>query len=302
MDLTGYKEDIYRDIGKEYTAFMQEIGLNPSFFIPVSGREGDNIAYPSQHMSWYKGPTVLEALDEFPAAGLPVDLPLRMPVQGVYKFTKDGDTRRIVAGTIETGQLKVGDEVIFYPSGKRSRVKTIEAFSSDPSANRTNVTAGWATGFTLTEEIYDHKSVVIFITGPKGEKRKSVAKALERRLFYEGKTVYYLGMGNVLYGLDADIRGTTENNLELMRRLAEVTNIMLEAGLILIVTAVGLSRTDLEWIKTAVDPNKVQSVWVGESVPEDPCYDLYIPLGEADEKAVSKIKSLLQERGIIFKP
>ncbi len=58
-----------------------------------------------------------------------------MPVQDVYKFTRFGDNRRIIAGTIETGSVRVGDEVVFYPSGKKSRVKTIEWFNS-PRKNR----------------------------------------------------------------------------------------------------------------------------------------------------------------------
>ena len=55
-----------------------------------------------------------------------------MPVQGVYKFTEHNDDRRIVAGTVESGRLAAGDEVVFYPSGKKTRVKTIEAFNRPP--------------------------------------------------------------------------------------------------------------------------------------------------------------------------
>ena len=74
-----------------------------------------------------------------------------MPVQDVYKFTKQGDDRRIVAGTIESGAVNVGDDVIFYPSGKKSRVKSIEAFNRPA---QTRAEAGWAVGFTLQEQIY----------------------------------------------------------------------------------------------------------------------------------------------------
>jgi sulfate adenylyltransferase subunit 1 (EFTu-like GTPase family) len=64
-------------------------------------------------MSWYTGPTVLEALDAFRSQGEAVDGPFRMPVQAVFKFTNDGDDRRIVAGTIDSGRVRVGDEVSF---------------------------------------------------------------------------------------------------------------------------------------------------------------------------------------------
>ena len=74
-----------------------------------------------------------------------------MPVQDVYKFTAQGDDRRIVAGTIETGTLRVGDDVVFYPSGKKSRVRSIEAFNRPASARQAR---GRPSGFTLAEQIY----------------------------------------------------------------------------------------------------------------------------------------------------
>jgi bifunctional enzyme CysN/CysC len=130
MDLVDYDRSVYEDIKKNYSDFLEKIGIKASCFIPVSGFQGDNITERSENMPWYDGDTVLERLDLFETAGLPIDMPFRMPVQGVYKFTQDGDDRRIVAGTVETGKLKVGDTVIFYPSGKKSKVKTIEAFNA----------------------------------------------------------------------------------------------------------------------------------------------------------------------------
>ena len=66
-----------------------------------------------------QGPTVLEALDAFENRPAPTAGPFRMPVQGVYKFTANNDDRRIVAGTVESGRVAAGDEVVFYPSGKK---------------------------------------------------------------------------------------------------------------------------------------------------------------------------------------
>ncbi|RMG21188.1 MAG: GTP-binding protein, partial [Methanobacteriota archaeon] len=118
MDLVKYDQKRFEDIKKEYTAFLKEIKVDPKTFIPVSGREGDNIASNSPKMPWYTGDTVLSILDSFEKEKQPIDRPFRMPVQDVYKFTKGGDDRRIVAGTVESGRLRVGDEVVFYPSGK----------------------------------------------------------------------------------------------------------------------------------------------------------------------------------------
>jgi sulfate adenylyltransferase subunit 1 (EFTu-like GTPase family) len=91
-------------------------------------------------MAWYTGPTLVEVLGQFQAAAPDRRRPFRMPVQDVYKFTEHGDDRRIVAGTIESGQARVGDEIVFYPSGKRATIKSFEAFNraaSDSAAMRT---------------------------------------------------------------------------------------------------------------------------------------------------------------------
>jgi bifunctional enzyme CysN/CysC len=100
MDLVGWDRGVFDRIVKEYGSFLDQIGIRPASFIPVSARSGDNIAERSEHLSWYNGPTVLDALDAFETEPAPVHQPFRMPVQDVYKFTKQGDDRRIVAGTI----------------------------------------------------------------------------------------------------------------------------------------------------------------------------------------------------------
>ncbi|MDW7673234.1 MAG: GTP-binding protein, partial [Bacillota bacterium] len=151
VDLIDYDQQRFNQLVLEYSDFLKQIGIKPASFIPVSGREGDNIAAKSSNTGWFNGKTVLETLDNFETEKTTGDLPFRMPVQAVYKFTRDGDNRRIVAGTIESGNIQIGDEVVFYPSGKKSRVKTIEAFNS-PAQLR--ATAGYTTGFTLDEQIY----------------------------------------------------------------------------------------------------------------------------------------------------
>jgi bifunctional enzyme CysN/CysC len=151
MDLVGSRQEAFDAFARDLTAFLGSIGLEPAAIIPVIGRDGDNLAMRSESMSWYTGPTVLEALDAFRSQGEAVDGPFRMPVQAVFKFTNDGDDRRIVAGTIDSGRLRVGDEVVFHPSGKRTRVKSLEGFNRvAPSV----VGAGESAGFTLAQQIY----------------------------------------------------------------------------------------------------------------------------------------------------
>ncbi len=157
-------------------------------------------------------------------------------------------------------------------------------------------------------EKYNQKSALVLITGPKDSGRKAVAKALESRLFDDGKIVYFLGIGNVLYGVDADIeqphepRATKPSEGEHVRRLAEVAHILLDAGVILLVTAIELRQQDLEIIKEIVNPESIQVVWTSDSVTTDITIDLKVP-GKLDvEESVKMMKDALQQKGVIFKP
>ena len=98
IDLIGYDRARYDQICRDFTEFLAKIGIQPAAYIPVSAMDGDNIASRSTHTPWYDGPTVLEMLDRFVGGTHNDALPLRIPVQDVYKFTEGGDDRRIVAG------------------------------------------------------------------------------------------------------------------------------------------------------------------------------------------------------------
>jgi len=452
MDLVGYQEETFQRIVDEYTSFLSNLNIGSARFVPVSGLMGDQIATAGDRMSWFHGRTVLETLDQFTKERLPVDKPFRMPVQDVYKFTNYGDSRRIIAGTIQTGAVKVGDEIVFYPSGKKSRVKSIEVFNKPL---RGQAEAGYATGMTLHEQVYvtrgevatkanesrpkvtsrmsvslfwlgrdpmikdkeyflkvgttkvpmrleeihriidasdlrlldkqeaierhdvaecilklkreaafdlaedvpatgrfvivdgyeicgggiirkdledsqswvrdkvllrdikweqsmipeeqrvekfRQKATLILITGEKDSGKKPIAKRLEAELFSDGKMVYFLGIGNVLYGVDADIKGKNDYRQEHLRRLAEVAHLLLEAGLILIVTAIELTQEDLELIETTIHTDKIETIWVGEEVTTDISYDLRISTLEDHEVASHKIMAMLQEKGILLEP
>jgi len=460
MDLVDYSQQVFEEICQQYSAFLQDVGVIPQEFIPVSGIEGDNIAQPSDRMPWYHGHTVLTALDQFETEPLPVDQPFRMPVQDIYKFTLFGDSRRIIAGTIASGRICTGDEVVFYPSGKRTRVSSIESFNTpvlssaesgkavglcleeqlyltrgevaaipgQPTpkvTSRLKVSLFWlgkkpltldkeylfkvstakvrakiekihrlidagqedfsvsnasaseitrigrhmvaectiklnkALAFDLASELkessrfvlvddyeisgggiiledlpdaekwvrdttyirnikwirslitteqrtekYNQRPCLILITGEKGSGRKTIANQLETGLFNSGKFVYYLGLGSVIYGVDADIteKDREEFRQEHIRRLSEVVHILLDAGLILIVTAAKLTQADLELIKTVVDGIIVQTVWVGEQVSTDLEVDIQVPGKNDVEYSVTKIKGQMQELGLIFTP
>jgi bifunctional enzyme CysN/CysC len=153
-------------------------------------------------------------------------------------------------------------------------------------------------------EKYSQKASLILITGEKGAKRKEIAKDLEQTLFDDGKFVYYLGIGNILYGVDADIKeeGKDTNRKEHLRRMAEVAHIMLDSGTILIITAVQLLEADVETIKAIVDEELIETVWVGSDISTDIKPDLHITEFNEIREATQIIKSRLQEKGVIFKP
>ena len=181
MDRVGYKREVFDRIEKEYRAFLKEIDLEPRGFIPLAALEGENLTGPSKKLSWYGGPAVLEMLDSFEKAPDIGAKPFRMPVQGIYKFTEEADTRRIVAGRVESGSLSVGDPVLFLPSGKRSQVKSIEEFNAP---KRTQVTAGTSTGVTLTEQVYVNRGDVMCKVK---EPLPQVSSLLRVKLFWMGK-------------------------------------------------------------------------------------------------------------------
>lgn len=151
MDLVGYDQGVFEKIKEEYTAFLEEINIVPKNFIPMAAREGENIVGRSEKMPWYTGAPVLEALDQFEKAAPIYEKELRFPVQDIYKFTEENDERRIFSGRIESGTLQVGDEVIFFPSGKKSKITSIEGFNLPA---QTYAFAGQSAGVCLETQIY----------------------------------------------------------------------------------------------------------------------------------------------------
>ncbi len=148
MDLVGYSQERFDQIEKEYRSYLKEINVIPSQVIPITAKEGGNIVNRSDKMAWYKGPTVIEALDKFKRKPEPVDLSLRFPIQDVYRFDEH---KRIFAGRIESGSLKIGDTLLFSPSNKTSKVASIENWGGKELHK---VSAGMSTGITLTEQIF----------------------------------------------------------------------------------------------------------------------------------------------------
>lgn len=449
LDLVDYSEEIYNNIVTEYSAFLDKINVTPSGFIPISAMKGDNITENSSNMPWYKGRTILDELDNFHSAETDGAQPFRMPVQDIYKFTGMGDNRRIIAGTVVSGKVGVDDEIVFYPSGKRTTVKTLEVFNRETpdyftedmaagftvneqiyirrgelavksdekppevstlfktsifwlgkepmSLNKTyyiklgtakveacldrivsvldassldtsvkqqinrhdvaecvircekpvaydlntvsgrfvvvdnyEIAGGGIITETLTDEFTDTRDLVIrrnykwesstitpleraarlsqratlvLITGERSVGKKDVAKRLERMLFDDGRSVYFLGIGNVLYGVVAEIKtaGEIPERSEHIRRLGEVSNLLLDSGMILLVTAAELTDHDLDMLKITVEADSIKTIWLGSNITSDIETDLHIPDTSDIGTAATQIKEYLADNGIIFK-
>ena len=447
MDLVDYSEKVYETLKKEFTTFLKQIGIEPKAFIPLSAREGDNIVGPSKNFSWYKGDSILQALDTFEKEPLPEKMPFRMPVQGIYKFTNFGDDRRLIAGRVESGSLKVGDKVVFFPSYKSSTVASIEEFNNE---EKNSVHAGDSATITLTEQIFatrgeviakvgqkepyvgrtfkasifwmgkeplvmnkeyklklgtaetkvkvkevlrvldssslenkKQKSIprhgvadcileaksplvfdtfatlkstgrfvlvegyeirgggiiteafsdeetkrqqqtylreqkwdasnisfreravrygqfpqLIFITGKSGVNKKDIAKRLEQILFDQGRSPYFLGIGNLLRGLDADI--DKEERYEHIRRLGEVAHILLDAGLIVLATASDLTEPELRLLRTIINKDFITIINVGQATEESDCINLFLNKEDAVDVNANRLLDTLRKNQKVF--
>jgi phosphoadenylyl-sulfate reductase (thioredoxin) len=158
MDRVAFDSQRFADLEAEIVAELAKLKLSASAVIPISARHGDGVAQHTQALAWHQGPTVLQLLDQFAPAQPVADLPLRIPVQAVYKF----DDRRIVAGRIESGALVVGDEITILPRGAKARVQSIEAWpalADAPSAGAAQ--AGSSIGLTLDQQIFVERGDLI---------------------------------------------------------------------------------------------------------------------------------------------
>ena len=127
MDSTSppYNKERYEEIKGEVSNFLKKVGYKPAVipFVPISGWNGDNMIESGDNMKWYKGPTLLEALDGIKPPKRPIDKPLRLPLQDVYKI---GGVGTVPVGRVETGVLKPGTSIKFAPSGIVTDCKDVE--------------------------------------------------------------------------------------------------------------------------------------------------------------------------------
>ncbi len=182
MDMVGFDKEVFDTIKAQFTEFLNGIKIRPVNFIPISAFHGDNIASKSGNTPWYEGPTVLEQLDGFSNKKKNAEQDFRMPVQDIYKFTEKGDDRRIVAGTITSGTIREGDEVLFLPSFKKSEIASIEGFNVPP---RKEAGADEAIGVTLKTQIYIKPGEIMVKVN---EQHPNVSSKFRANIFWVGKS------------------------------------------------------------------------------------------------------------------
>ena len=125
MDLNGFDQAVYNDIEVDFRAFAKDLGFSDITCIPMSALTGDNVTSRSNRTDWYKGPSLLEYLETVDTDVDTKDAPFRLPVQWVNRPNLDF---RGFSGTVASGQIKPGDDIIVIPSGKRSSVKSIVTY------------------------------------------------------------------------------------------------------------------------------------------------------------------------------
>lgn len=177
MDKVSFDTTRFEDIERELRQYLSEIGSSVQVVIPVSAREGDNVARRSERSTWYSGPTILAALDGFSSTHSSADLPLRVPVQAIYKF----DDRRILAGRVESGSVSVGDEIIVMPGRKTARVKSIEAWPAPGTVRSPHMAhSGQSIGITTDRDLFIERGNVISLASDPS----SLAHTLRARIFW----------------------------------------------------------------------------------------------------------------------
>ncbi|HID19364.1 MAG TPA: translation elongation factor EF-1 subunit alpha [Methanophagales archaeon] len=151
MDRVNYDQKRYEELKKELLGLLKIVGYKEEnvIFIPVSALDGVNVTKKTDKVSWFDGPTLLEALDLMKVPDKPINLPLRVPVQDVYTITGVGT---VPVGRVETGKIKKGDAVIFNPPAKKGEVKSIEMHHEEIEEAIPGDNIGWnVRGISRTE-------------------------------------------------------------------------------------------------------------------------------------------------------
>ncbi|MBS1014612.1 adenylyl-sulfate kinase [Acetobacter persici] len=173
VDLLDFDQAKVEAVEKSVSELLKKLDLEAALFIPASARDGDNIASRSDRMPWYKGPTLTEALAQVPSPASRAELPLRLPVQDVYRF----DDKRYVAGRIERGRVRVGDTVIIGTQKTPAKIASIASWHTAPQIS---AAAGQSVAVTLEPDVIPDRGDLLHLR----ETPPVAASRIRTRLFW----------------------------------------------------------------------------------------------------------------------
>jgi elongation factor 1-alpha len=172
-DVYDYSEDRFNECKEAVTDLLKSIGfpVKKIPFVPTSGITADNLAETSDKLSWYKGPTLLDAIDEFEVPEKPTGKPLRLPIQDSYSIKGTGV---VPVGRVETGILKKGDSIIIMPTGFTGVIRSMEMHHTEIPEALPGDNIGFSIrGITLQDagrgDCLGHPSSVPTVITPKGK-------------------------------------------------------------------------------------------------------------------------------------
>ncbi|MCC7572387.1 MAG: GTP-binding protein [Candidatus Methanofastidiosum sp.] len=204
MDLISFDREKFESIKADLLNFLREIGIKPSYIIPISAKNGDFVASSTFNLSWYSGPTVLEALDSFVPKERSVEKPLRFAVQDVYNFDK-----RIIAGRVESGLLKKDQAVTVLPSGEKTKVKSIEEFLKNPE----EAEPGKSIGLTTLDKLFVDRGNIIVDSN---DSSYNVTSSFRASIFWMDKMPYKLGTPIMLRCATQEVMCRVESIIKLI--------------------------------------------------------------------------------------
>ena len=207
MDLVNYSEQRFNEVVTEMKKFLEPLNVNPKKFIPISGFVGDNVTSKSAKLSWYNGETLINTLDLIENDENIKNQSLRFPIQDVYKF----DDRRIIAGRIESGQLKVGDKIKIYPEGRETKITEIAYWLEKDKKN--NAVAGESVGIIVEDEFFNKRGEIITKVE---DKSPNISNRLRASVFWLGKNSLTIGKKYKLKLATTEIEAEVEKILRVV--------------------------------------------------------------------------------------
>ncbi len=184
MDAVSYSKSHFDEISKDATTMCSELGLKPSHIIPVSAKTGVGITNHTEDTKWFNGPSMSEALDSFKEISIEKK-DLRLPVQDIY--TQNG--KSLIAGRLEAGKLRRGQQIAILPGKNKTKVKTIEKFQqSDIEMS----SVGECVGITVEEsEPIKRGQVIVEDSGNKS--LPTVKDTIEANIFWMVEDTHNIG-------------------------------------------------------------------------------------------------------------